>query len=49
VIGGSMSASWDLFAPAFRAGAIGCGLPRIAIAADSDRTPLVGAAVHASR
>jgi glucokinase len=49
VIGGSMSASWDLFAPAFRAGALGCGLPRIAIAADSDRAPLVGAALHALR
>lgn len=49
VIGGSMSASWPLFAPAFRAGAIGCGLPRVALATDSDRAPLVGAALHAVR
>ncbi len=49
VIGGSMSASWDLFAPAFRAGASGCGLPRIALAADSDHAPLIGAALHATR
>jgi len=49
VVGGSMSASWDLFAPAFRAGALGCGLPRVALAADSDRAPLVGAALHATR
>jgi len=49
VIGGSMSASWDLFAPAFRTGALGCGLPRIALAADSERAPLIGAALHATR
>jgi glucokinase len=49
VIGGSMSASWDLFEPAFRAGALGNGLPRIAIAADSERAPLIGAALHAIR
>jgi glucokinase len=49
VIGGSMSASWDLFEPAFRAGALGNGLPRIEIAADSDRAPLIGAALHAVR
>ncbi|MDT4914740.1 MAG: hypothetical protein QOC66_3868 [Pseudonocardiales bacterium] len=49
VIGGSMSASWDLFEPAFRAGALGNGLPRVEIAADSDRAPLIGAAVHAVR
>jgi glucokinase len=49
VIGGSMSASWDLFAPAFRAGALGCGLPRIALAADSEHAPLIGAALHAHR
>jgi glucokinase len=49
VIGGSMSASWDLFEPAFRAGALGNGLPKVRIAADSDRAPLIGAAVHARR
>jgi glucokinase len=49
VIGGSMSASWDLFEPAFRAGALGNGLPRIEIAADSERAPLIGAALHAVR
>jgi glucokinase len=49
VVGGSMAASWDLLAPAFRTGAIGCGLPRIAVAADSEAAPLVGAALHASR
>jgi glucokinase len=49
VVGGSMSASWDLFERAFRVGALGNGLPRIALAADSDRAPLIGAAVHATR
>jgi glucokinase len=49
VIGGSMSASWDLFDAAFRAGALGNGLPEIRLATDSDRAPLVGAAVHAVR
>ena len=49
VIGGSMSASWDLFAPAFRAGALGCALPRVVLAADSEHAPLVGAALHAGR
>jgi glucokinase len=49
VIGGSMSASWPLFEPAFRAGAIGCGLPRIALATDSENSPLIGAALHATR
>jgi glucokinase len=49
VIGGSMSASWDLLEPAFRAGALGNGLPRIALAHDSDRAPLIGAALHAVR
>jgi glucokinase len=49
VIGGSMSASWDLFEPAFRAGAMGSGLPTVRIAADSDRAPLIGAALHAVR
>jgi glucokinase len=49
VIGGSMSASWDLFEAAFRAGALGNGLPHVRLAADSDRAPLVGAALHALR
>lgn len=49
VIGGSMAASWDLFERAFRAGAEGSGLPAIRVATDSDRAPLVGAAVHALR
>lgn len=49
VIGGSMSASWDLFEPAFRAGALGNGLPHVRLAADSDRAPLIGAALHALR
>jgi glucokinase len=49
VIGGSMSASWDVFEPAFRAGALGNGLPRVEIAAESDAAPLIGAAVHAVR
>jgi glucokinase len=49
VIGGSMSASWDLFAPAFRAGALGSGLPHVRVAADPDRAPLIGAALPALR
>ena len=49
VIGGSMSASWDLFEPAFRTGALGNGLPRVVLAADSEHAPLIGAAVHAVR
>jgi glucokinase len=49
VIGGSMAGSWDLLEPAFRAGAEGSGLPEIRLAVDSDRAPLVGAAVHAQR
>jgi glucokinase len=49
VIGGSMSASWDLFEAAFRAGALGNGLPRVEVAADSEHAPLIGAALHAVR
>ena len=49
VVGGSMSASWDLFEPAFLSGAAACGLPPVRIAADSDRAPLIGAALHATR
>jgi glucokinase len=47
VVGGSMSASWDLFEPAFRSAA--GALPELRLAADSDRAPLVGAALHALR
>lgn len=49
VVGGSMSASWDLLAPAFRSGARGDALPPIRICADSAHSPLIGAAVHALR
>jgi glucokinase len=49
VIGGSMARSWDLFEPAFRAGAEGSGLPQIRLAADSEAAALVGAALHATR
>jgi glucokinase len=49
VIGGSMSASWDLFEGAFRVGALGNGLPEVRLATDSDRAPLIGAALHALR
>lgn len=47
VVGGSMAASWDVIGPAFRAGAEGSALPEVRLAADSDRSPLVGAALHA--
>lgn len=49
VIGGAMSASWDLFERPFRTGALGNGLPEIRRAADPEGAPLVGAAVHAVR
>ena len=49
VVGGSMSASWDLFAPAFRAGALGNALPPIKVTARADDAALVGAALHAQR
>lgn len=49
VVGGSMSASWDLLEPAFRAGALGDALPRVVLAKDPDAAPLVGAALHAVR
>lgn len=49
VIGGSMARSWDVLAPAFRAGALGRGLPEIRVVADSDAAPLIGAALHARR
>jgi glucokinase len=49
VIGGAMSASWDLFEGPFRAGAKDDRLPEIRLAADPDNAPLVGAAAHAVR
>lgn len=49
VIGGSMSASWDLFERPFRTGALGNGLPEIRLAADPETAPLLGAAAHALR
>ena len=49
VIGGSMAASWDLFAPSVRAGAGETGLPEFRLAADPEHAPLIGAAVHAAR
>lgn len=44
VVGGSMSASWDLFAPWFAEGAADVRLPAIRLAADPDGAALVGAA-----
>lgn len=44
VLGGSMSASWDLFEPWFREGADGTGVPPVRIAADAAAAPLLGAA-----
>jgi glucokinase len=54
VVGGSMSASWDLLEPWFRAGATSTGggttlLPGIRVAADPDHAGLIGAAAHALR
>lgn len=49
VIGGSMSASWDVFGPAFRAGAEGTGLPEVRLAVRADDAPLLGAAVYVNR
>lgn len=44
VIGGSMSASWDVFEPPFLEGFGSVARPpRIAVAVDSDRAPLLGA------
>jgi glucokinase len=44
VVGGSMSASWELFDPWFRDGAGAAGVPPVRIATDADIAPLVGAA-----
>jgi glucokinase len=44
VVGGSMSGSWDLFAPWFAEGAADVRLPEIRLAADPDGAALVGAA-----
>ncbi|MDT4940316.1 MAG: hypothetical protein QOJ34_405 [Pseudonocardiales bacterium] len=49
VIGGSMSAAWDLFERPFRTGALGNGLPEVRIASEPDSAPLIGAALHAAR
>jgi glucokinase len=50
VIGGSISAAWDVLEAAFRAGAADAGaLPPVAIAQDSESAPLIGAALHATR
>jgi glucokinase len=49
VIGGSMAGSWELFDPAFRAGAADVGLPELRLAASSEHAPLIGAALHATR
>jgi glucokinase len=49
VVGGSMSASWDLLSPAFRAGALGNPMPSVVVAARPDDSPLFGAALHAQR
>ena len=49
VVGGSMSASWDLFEPALSAGASDGALPRVVLARHPDEAPLIGAALHAVR
>jgi glucokinase len=49
VVGGSMSASWDLFERPFRTGALGNGLPEVRLAADPEHSPVIGAAAHALR
>lgn len=48
VVGGSMSASWDLFAPWFTAGLAdaAAGLPPVRVAAHPQDAPLLGAAAH---
>lgn len=47
VIGGSMSASWDLFEPWFRDGAGDGALPPVRVAQHPDDAPLTGAAYAA--
>lgn len=49
VIGGAMSASWDLFEQPFRTGALADELPEVRLAVNIEDAPLVGAAVHAMR
>ena len=44
VVGGSMSASWELFEGWFREGAGESAVPPVRVAADSDTAPLFGAA-----
>ncbi len=49
VVGGSMSASWDLFEPSFLAGAAELGQPRspsIVVVRDTEHAALIGAAFH---
>jgi glucokinase len=46
VVGGAMSASWDLFEPWFREGA--GRLPETRLAADPESAPLIGAAYGAA-
>ncbi len=48
VVGGSMSASWDLFEAWFREGADDVAVPPVHIAADRDTAPLFGAAYVAT-
>jgi len=47
VIGGAMSASWDLFEAPFRTGAKGNEPAEVRLAANVENAPLIGAAVHA--
>ena len=51
VVGGSMAASWELFAPWFDDGArvAGAELPPIRVSADAERSGVVGAALCAQR
>ncbi len=49
VIGGSMSASWDLFEPWFLEGAGPAGMPDLRVARDAEDAGLLGAAVAATR
>jgi glucokinase len=48
VIGGSMAGSWELLEPYFLEGFTKvAAAPRLAVAVDSDRSPLLGAAYRA--
>jgi glucokinase len=48
VVGGSMSASWELFEGWFREGAGESAVPPVRVAADTDTAPLFGAAYVAT-